>query len=82
MLLKSLIRVLGEEFGYFEVTKEAISQYDVERVQLVAENLAIDPLSPKITRITAARALFSYGLLEAKNWVEAHFSDNGSGDPI
>lgn len=81
MLLKDSIKVLGKEFGFAKVAEEATAQHDIKRVQWLARDLAMGPRQ-KIARIRAARIIFNLGLKEAKELVEANFSDNGNGDPI
>lgn len=36
----------------------------------------------KLNRIIWIRQHFGYGLMQAKEWVETHFSDKGSGAPL
>lgn len=79
MLLKNLIKVLGKEFELSEVTKEAVRQYEMEKVLLLADDLTF---GRRVARIRAARIVFGRSYDEAKEWVEANFSDGGSGDSI
>lgn len=81
MLLKDSIKALGKEFGLAEVTKEAVGQYEVEKIQVLVRVLPFNPDQRK-ARIKAARTLFGWEFKQAKEWIEAQFGVGGYGDPI
>ena len=89
-MLVKLVGFLIAEFGYGKVV-EAIKVYDpgVEDVVLKVQAAALASDSQSsliIKRIRAARELVYNNeaghLADAKNWVEAHFENNGNGMPI
>ena len=84
-MLKSLVALLLDRYGFAAVLVELTQQY---RGSVVTRHDLLVELSDqaggtrrKIPRIRLVKKLSGMDLADAKKWVEANYRDHGYGDP-